>query len=91
MNETKIEKIAKRLIAGGKPINRQTEFFKSLKSIGVRSNRTTYKDKDGYFYQWDSLHGEWQCYNKRGKHLAVLDENGNNLIKDAIKGRKIIL
>ncbi|PCH66974.1 MAG: hypothetical protein COC06_12005 [Bacteroidales bacterium] len=39
-------------------------------------------------YTWDSLHGEIEVFNKRGKHLGVLNPNGD-LIKDAVKGRKI--
>ena len=89
MNDTRIEKIAKILISGGKAINRQTEFFKSLKPIGIRSGRATYKDKD-FYYQWDSLHGEWQVFNKLGVHCIVVNKNGEP-IKSAKKGRKIIL
>lgn len=39
-------------------------------------------------YTWDRLHGEIEVYNKRGRHLMVLDANGAQ-IKDAVKGRKI--
>lgn len=37
---------------------------------------------------WDSLHGEVEMFNKRGRHLGVLDPNGEPK-KDAVKGRKI--
>lgn len=83
-------KIAKMLVGEIKTINRQTDFFKKLSKEKVRNGRITYKDKDGYLYQWDELHGEWQMYNKNGNHLGVLDEFGNP-IKEAIKGRKISL
>lgn len=82
-------KIAKELIASGKPINRDTAFFKSLKSIGVRSGRVTYIKRKVY-YQWDSLHGEWEIYDKNGKHIGVADEKGNPK-DEAIKGRFINL
>ncbi len=39
-------------------------------------------------YTWDSLHGEIEMFNDRGRHLGVLDCNGM-LIKDAVKGRRI--
>ena len=77
--------------AGGKPVNRQTDFFKKLTSVGVRNGKATYKDNNDYYYQWDSLHGEWQMYNKRGRHIGVLNETGTRKIKDAIKSRKIQL
>ena len=82
--------IAKQILSGGIPINRQTLFFKRLTSIGKRSGRSTYKDQDDYFYQWDSLHGEWQIFNKLGWHEGVLNDEGKR-IKNAIKGRKIRL
>ena len=85
-----IIKIAKELIASGKAVNRNTDFFKSLIPIGKRSGRATYKDIDGYYYQWDYLHGEWQKFQKNGYHVGVTNENGI-MIKDSIKGRKIKL
>ena len=85
-----IIKIVKELIASGKAVNRNTDFFKSLIPIGKRSGRATYKDIDGYYYQWDTLHGEWQMYSKLGEHFFVLDENGKPK-KSSIKGRKIKL
>lgn len=39
-------------------------------------------------YTWDSFHGEIEVFNKRGKHLGVINCEGN-FIKEAIKGRKI--
>ena len=86
-----IIKIAKELIASGKAVNRNTDFFKSLIPIGKRNGRATYKNIDeNYYYQWDSLHGEWQVYNQLGWHEGVVNENGKR-IKNAKKGRKIKL
>lgn len=82
-------RIAKELMAGGKPVKRDTKFFKSLTHVGVRSGRVTYTKRKIY-YQWDSLHGEWQMYDKNGKHIGVADENGNP-IDEAKKGRNITL
>ena len=86
----KLIKIAKQILSGGKPINRQTEFFKKLIHIGTRSGRNTYKDKKGYYYQWDTLHGQWQMYSKLGEHLGVLTEEGKYK-KPSKRGRKISL
>ena len=83
-------KIAKELIAGGKAVIRETVFFKSLTSIGKRSGRATYRDAGGYYYQWDSLHGEWQKYEKHGYHIGVCNQNGK-MYKKPVKGRKINL
>ena len=77
--------------AGGKPVNRQSNFFKNLTSVGVRSGKSTYKDNNDYYYQWDSLHGEWQMYNKRGRHIGVLNDTGTQKTKEAVKSRKIEL
>jgi len=40
-------------------------------------------------YTWDSYHGEIEVFNKRGRHLGVIDVTNGNQIKDAVKGRKI--
>lgn len=41
-------------------------------------------------YQWDSLHGEIEVYNKRGVHLNVFDINGYPIKgKGGIKGRRL--
>ena len=52
---------------------------------GVKRWRNKKGDK---IYTWDSLHGEIEVFNKRGKHIGVLNPNGK-LIKDAVKGRTI--
>lgn len=76
--------------AGGKPVYRNSQFFKNLIPIGKRNGRSTYKNiNEDYYYQWDSLHGEWQVYNKKGRHIGVLNEIGNKKIKNAKKSRKI--
>jgi len=40
-------------------------------------------------YEWDSLHGEIEVYNKKGKHVGVLNADGSSNNKPAIEGRKI--
>jgi hypothetical protein len=38
---------------------------------------------------WDSLHGEIEVFNLRGKHLEVLDAISGKPCKGAIRGRRI--
>ena len=83
-------RIAKEIISQRCYIDRTTDFFKSLTKHKVIQGKQVYKTEDGYFYVFDEMHGHWQQYNKRGKHLGVADQNGN-LIEDAIVGRSINL
>jgi hypothetical protein len=72
----------------GKPIPKPS-FLDGCIYIGAVNNKKRWKSEDGKrLYTWDSLHGEIEVYNDRGKHLAVLSPDGL-LIKDAVKGRKI--
>ncbi len=74
---------------GGKPLPKPSILDK-LEMIGVRSGRKTwYSSKTKRYYQWDSLHGEVEIYNKRGKHLGVVDHQTGRFIKDPVKGRSI--
>lgn len=57
--------------------------------IGAGYGRKRWKNKKGsQYYEWDSLHGEIEVYNKRGEHIGVFNHEGK-LIKEAIKGRTI--
>ena len=38
---------------------------------------------------WDSLHGEIETFDRRGKHVGVLDPITGEEIKPARKGRRI--
>ena len=73
---------------GGIPIPKPS-FLDECESLGAFKSQKRWRSKDGKrLYTWDSLHGEIEVYNDRGKHLGVLNINGD-LIKDAVKGRKI--
>lgn len=73
---------------GGKPIPRPS-FLDECDSCGAYNGQKRWKSKDGKrLYTWDSLHGEIEVYNQRGRHLGVLNPQGE-FIKDAVKGRKI--
>ncbi len=41
------------------------------------------------YYTWDSLHGEIEVFNKRGKHLGVVHAQTGKFIKPAVEGRCI--
>ncbi len=63
-------------------------FLDGMEKYQVINGRQTYKSEDRYF-QWDELHGEIECYDKRGHHLGVLDAKSGEFIKDAVRGRRI--
>jgi hypothetical protein len=75
--------------SGGKPVPRDLPFFRQLISCGGRGGKALYKNAEGFFFQWDSLHGEWEKFSKTGRHLGALSPDGQNVTKDAVKGRKI--
>ena len=76
-------------LAGGKPVGDGGSKIRELHPSGkVARGKAIYEDKNGRLYQWDSLHGEWEVYNKRGRHLLVEDKDGNR-VKGAVKGRRI--
>ena len=41
------------------------------------------------YYTWDSLHGHIEAYDKRGRHVAVLDAFTGRRIGTAVSGRSI--
>jgi len=69
------------------PIPIPCNFLDEAESIGAFAGNKRWKYKKRY-YEWDRLHGEIEIYDKRGWHLGVADCNGN-IIKNAVKGRKI--
>jgi hypothetical protein len=46
-------------------------------------------DRGTRLYTWDSLHGEVEVFNKRGKHIGVRDAVSGDWIKEAVPGRSI--
>ncbi|MES1241811.1 MAG: colicin E3/pyocin S6 family cytotoxin [Acidobacteriota bacterium] len=58
--------------------------------FGVRGGRRVWRSKDGQrYYTWDGLHGEVEVFNRRGRHLGALDPHTGELIKPAVKGRRL--
>jgi hypothetical protein len=72
----------------GKPIPKPC-FLDNCESLGAVNGTKRWRDKNGdRLYTWDSLHGEIEVFNKRGRHIGVMNPQGQ-FIKDAVKGRKI--
>lgn len=58
--------------------------------IGAPQGRKRWRSADGaLIYEWDDVHGEVEFYNRRGRHLGVLDPTTGDLIKDPVRGRKV--
>ncbi|WP_442591924.1 colicin E3/pyocin S6 family cytotoxin [Pedobacter sp. AW31-3R] len=73
---------------GGKPIPKPS-FLDDCISLGAFNGEKRWRSKDSKrLFTWDSLHGEIEVFNSRGRHMAVYDPQGNH-IKHAVKGRKI--
>ena len=68
-----------------KPTPCYLDRFEKYKVIG---GRQTYR-ANGKYYQWDELHGEIEVYDKRGRHLGVLDAEHGKQIKEAERGSRI--
>jgi hypothetical protein len=72
-----------------KPIPKPS-FLDKLKLLGAVHGVKRWRSADGKrLYTWDSLHGEIEVFNARGRHLGVIDPLTGEPIKDAIRGRKI--
>jgi hypothetical protein len=41
------------------------------------------------YYTWDSLHGEIEVFNARGKHLGAIHAVTGAFIKKPVRGRQI--
>jgi hypothetical protein len=69
---------------------RNSRFWRGSPRPGTINGEPRWINSQGdRIYTWDSLHGEVECFNKRGYHLGVLDPKMGKLIKPAVKGRRI--
>ena len=60
-----------------------------LESLGAFGGQRRWRcQRTKRLFTWDSLHGEIEVFNRRGKHLGVMDTNGK-LVKSAVEGRRI--
>jgi hypothetical protein len=58
--------------------------------VGWLNGDRRWRSKDGKrIYTWDSLHGEIEVFNRRGRHLGAADAVTGVLTKPAVKGRTI--
>ena len=65
-------------------------FFDECESLSVYSGQKRWRSrKKKQIYTWDSFHCEIEVWTMRGKHLGALDPDSGDLIKNAVKGRKI--
>ena len=65
-------------------------YLDDLKGFKVIDGRKVWANDDGSrLYTWDSMHGEIEVFNNRGYHLGVLDAVNGQLIKPAVKGRRL--
>lgn len=72
----------------GVPIPNPCDFLDKMQPIGAVNGEKRWRSPKGRLYTWDSLHGEIEVFNKRGRHLGVMDCKGNQ-IKDSVNGRSI--
>ncbi len=58
--------------------------------VGIEGGRKVYKDdNENIYYTWDSLHGELEVFNKKGRHLGAASPLTGLLIKPPVRGRKL--
>lgn len=67
-------------------------FIDTCEYYKMVDGRKVWRSNDGMrFFTWDSLHGEFEVFNRRGRHLGSVDHLTGKLIKEAVKGRRINL
>lgn len=67
-----------------------SDFMRGLARAKARERERRWRSQDGErIYVWDGSHGELEAYNKRGKHLGVVDPATGCMIEDAVPGRTI--
>jgi outer membrane protease len=71
-------------------VNREPPDFLSEQQKLSWSGESRWRDTTGdRIYTYDRVHGHVEAYNKRGRHVGVLDINTGEMIGDAKKGRRI--
>ena len=66
----------------------EATFWKSLDRYRGRTRRSG-EGRSTRFYQYDRRHGEVEVYNSRREHIGVADARSGDIIKPAVRGRKI--
>lgn len=58
--------------------------------IGAFGGKKRWRSRDGKrIYEWDDFHGHIEGYDARGRHVGVFHGVTGEMIKPAIRGRKI--
>jgi hypothetical protein len=72
-----------------KPIPRPS-YFDTCDYLGYRYGERRWRDSAARrLLTWDSLHGEIEAFDLRGRHVGVLDAITGVMIKEARIGRRI--
>ncbi|WP_184986263.1 colicin E3/pyocin S6 family cytotoxin [Sphaerisporangium rubeum] len=67
----------------------RTGFLARQRRLGAPNGRMRWQSLSGdEYYEWDSQHGHVEVYNKRGRHIGVLDCEGV-VIGKPVQGRRI--
>jgi hypothetical protein len=65
-------------------------FLRGLKPWRTIEGRKAWRSRTGHhIYMWDSLHGEVEVFDPRGRHLGVFDPVTAAMIKGPVPGRSI--
>jgi hypothetical protein len=58
--------------------------------LGFISGERRWRSKDGtWLYTWDSMHGEIEVFNRRGRHIGVADALTGVVFAPGVPGRRI--
>lgn len=58
--------------------------------LGFISGERRWRSKDGtWLYAWDSMHGEIEVFNRRGRHIGVADALTGVVFAPGVPGRRI--
>lgn len=72
-----------------KPVPKPS-FLDDCEPLGAVNGEKRWRNEDAtLLYTWDTLHGEIEVFNTRGRHLGAIDAITGHYIKGAVKGRKI--
>lgn len=65
-------------------------FLDGQKKHAIINGRQVWVSQDGKrYYTHDSLHGEIEVFNRRGRHLGALNAATGEFLKPAVRGRKL--
>jgi Cytotoxic len=71
-------------------IHTQPSILDDFEYLGAFGGARRWRSDGGKrLYTWDSLHGEVEVFNARGKHLGALDPVTGAWVKPAVAGRTI--